>query len=74
MEALDSIEKIIKYCKNPPDNFNIKMEELRAFNSMKEKIKRLNRESEQQVTLDSFINRISTLITKKFRKKHLKID
>lgn len=56
MEALDSIEKIIKYCKNPPDNFNIKMEELRAFNSMKEKIKRLNRESEQQVTLDSFIN------------------
>ena len=21
------IEKIIKYCKNPPDNFNIKMEE-----------------------------------------------
>jgi len=26
-EASDSIEKIIKYCKNPPDNFNIKMEE-----------------------------------------------
>src|SRR6185369_7762781 len=25
-EASDSIEKIIKYCKNPPDNFNIKME------------------------------------------------
>ncbi len=28
MEALDSIEKIIRYCKNPPDNFNIKMEVL----------------------------------------------
>jgi hypothetical protein len=56
MEALDSIEKIIKYCKNPPDNLNIKMEELRAFNSMKEKIKRLIRESQQQVTLDSYIN------------------
>ncbi len=26
-EASDSIEKIIKYCKNLPDNFNIKMEE-----------------------------------------------
>ncbi|CAJ0765594.1 5542_t:CDS:2, partial [Entrophospora sp. SA101] len=51
-DALDSIEKIIKYCKNPPDNFNVKMEELKAFNSMKEKIKRLNRESVQQVTLD----------------------
>ncbi|CAH1760668.1 5045_t:CDS:1, partial [Entrophospora sp. SA101] len=52
MEALDSIEKIIRYCKNPPDNFNIKMEELKAFNSVKEKVKRLIQES----TLDSYIN------------------
>ena len=44
-EALDSIEKIIRYCKNPPDNFNIKLEELRTFNSVKEKIKRLIRKS-----------------------------
>ena len=33
-EVLDSIEKIIKYCKNPPDNFNVKIEELRVFNSV----------------------------------------
>jgi len=39
MEALDSIEEIIRDCKNPPDNFNIKMEELKAFNSVKEKVK-----------------------------------
>ena len=55
-EALDSIEKIIRYCKNPPDNFNIKLEELRTFNSVKEKIKRLIRESKKQTTLDSYIN------------------
>ena len=55
-EALDSIEKIIRYCKNPPDNFNIKMEELKAFNSVKEKVKRLIRESKKQATLDSYIN------------------
>ena len=55
-EALDSIEKIIRYCKNPPDNFNIKMEELKAFNSVKEKVKRLIRESKKQTTLDSYIN------------------
>jgi len=32
------------------------MEELKAFNSVKEKIKRLIRESGRQVTLDSYIN------------------
>ena len=55
-EAIHSIEKIIRYCKNPPDNFNIKMEELKAFNSVKEKVKRLIRESKKQATLDSYIN------------------
>ena len=54
-EASDSIEKIIKYCKNPPDNFNIKMEELRALNSIKEKINRLIRESAKQTTLHNYI-------------------
>ena len=53
--ASDSIEKIIKYCKNPPDNFNIKMEELRALNSIKEKINRLIRESAKQTTLHNYI-------------------
>lgn len=44
-DAFDSIEKIIQYCKNPPDNFNVKMEELQAFNSVKEEINRLIWES-----------------------------
>ncbi|CAJ0769169.1 19301_t:CDS:2, partial [Entrophospora sp. SA101] len=49
---MEALEKIIRYCKNPPDNFNIKMEELKAFNSVKEKVKILIRKS----TLDSYIN------------------
>ena len=32
------------------------MEELKAFNSIKEKVKRLIRESKKQATLDSYIN------------------
>ena len=30
-EALDSIEKIIRYCKNPPNNFNIKLGRAKNF-------------------------------------------
>lgn len=54
-EALNSLEKIIQYCKNPPDDVSIDYAELKVLNALKSKINKLVQDNAKQTTLDSFI-------------------
>jgi hypothetical protein len=53
-EALNSLEKVIKYFKNPPDNITTNYTELRALNTLRSKINRRIQDNAKQITLDSY--------------------
>ncbi|CAJ0906089.1 10684_t:CDS:1, partial [Entrophospora sp. SA101] len=55
-EALNNLEKVIQYLKNPPDNFTISYQELKMINNLKSKIHKHVRDNAKQLTLDSFIS------------------
>ncbi|CAJ0829991.1 3169_t:CDS:1, partial [Entrophospora sp. SA101] len=53
-EALNSLEKVIQYLKNPPYNFTISYQELKMINSLKLKIHKRVQDNAKQLMLDSF--------------------
>ena len=55
-EALNSLEKVIQYIKNPPDNFTISYQELKTINSLKSKIHKQVWDNAKQLTLDDFVS------------------
>jgi len=55
-EALNNLEKVIQYLKNPPDNFTISYHELKMINNLKSKIHKHVQDNAKQLTLDNFIS------------------
>ncbi|CAH1760640.1 345_t:CDS:2, partial [Entrophospora sp. SA101] len=51
-EALNNLEKVIQYLKNPPDNFTISYRELKMINGLKSKIHKHIQDNAKQLTLD----------------------
>lgn len=56
-EALNSLEKVIQYFKNPPDNISINYTELKVLSALKSKINRCIQGNAKQSTLDNFVQR-----------------
>jgi hypothetical protein len=56
-EALNSLESVIQYFKNPPDNVIINYTELKVLSTLKSKINRCIQNNAKQSTLDSFTQR-----------------
>jgi hypothetical protein len=54
-EALNSLEKVIKYFKNPPDNITTNYTELKTLNTLRSKINRQIQDNAKQTTLDSYL-------------------
>jgi len=54
-EALSSLEKVVQYFKNLPDNIFVNYTELRILNVLKSKINKQIQDNAEQTTLDSFI-------------------
>ena len=54
-EALNSLEKITKYFKNPPDNITTNYIELKTLNTLRSKINRRIQDNAKQTTLDSYL-------------------
>ena len=54
-EALNSLEKVIKYFKNPPDNITTNYTELKTLNTLRSKINRRIQDNAKQITLDSYL-------------------
>ncbi|CAB4490048.1 unnamed protein product [Rhizophagus irregularis] len=55
-EALNSLEKVILYFKNPPDDITINYTELKSLNILKSKINKKIQDNVKQFTLDSYMN------------------
>ncbi|CAG8710360.1 17634_t:CDS:2, partial [Funneliformis caledonium] len=54
-EALSSLEKVVQYFKNLPDNISINYTELKVLSSLKSKINKNIQDSAKQSTLDNFM-------------------
>ncbi|CAB4486857.1 unnamed protein product [Rhizophagus irregularis] len=54
-EALSSLEKVVQYFKNPPDNILVDYTELKTLNALKSKINKQIQDNAKQTTLDSFM-------------------
>ncbi|CAB4428800.1 unnamed protein product [Rhizophagus irregularis] len=54
-EALKSLEKVIKYFKNLPDNITTNYTELKILNTLRSKINRRIQDNAKQITLDSYL-------------------
>ncbi|CAB5131284.1 unnamed protein product [Rhizophagus irregularis] len=54
-EALSSLEKVVQYFKNPPDNILVDYTELKTLNALKSKINKQIQDNIKQTTLDSFM-------------------
>ena len=55
-EALSSLEKVVQYFKNPPDNISINYTELKVLNVLKSKINKQIQDNAKQSTLDNFLS------------------
>ena len=55
-EALNSLEKVVQYFKNPPDNISINYTELKVLNVLKSKINKQIQDNAKQSTLDNFLS------------------
>ena len=55
-EALNSLEKVVQYFKNPPDNISINYTELKVLNVLKSKINKQIQDNAKQYTLDNFLS------------------
>ncbi|PKC54012.1 hypothetical protein RhiirA1_478142, partial [Rhizophagus irregularis] len=53
--ALSSLEKVVQYFKNPPDNILVDYTELKTLNALKSKINKQIQDNIKQTTLDSFM-------------------
>lgn len=54
-EALNSLEKVVQYFKNPPDNISINYTQLKALNTLKSEINKQIQDNAKQTTLDNFM-------------------
>ncbi|CAB4382665.1 unnamed protein product [Rhizophagus irregularis] len=54
-EALSSLEKVVRYFKNLPDNILVDFTELKILNALKSKINKQIQDNAKQTTLDSFM-------------------
>ena len=55
-KALNSLEKVVQYFKNPPDNISINYTELKVLNILKSKINKQIQDNAKQSTLDNFLS------------------
>ena len=55
-KALNSLEKVVQYFKNPPDNNSINYTELKVLNVLKSKINKQIQDNAKQSTLDNFLS------------------
>ncbi|CAB4403874.1 unnamed protein product [Rhizophagus irregularis] len=54
-EALKSLENVIKYFKNLPDNITTNYTEFKTLNTLRSKINRRIQDNAKQITLDSYL-------------------
>ncbi|CAG8748386.1 18378_t:CDS:1, partial [Rhizophagus irregularis] len=54
-EALSSLEKVVQYFKNLPDNILVDYTELKTLYALKSKINKQIQDNAKQTTLDSFM-------------------
>ncbi|CAB4405317.1 unnamed protein product [Rhizophagus irregularis] len=56
LEAMNSLDQVIAFINNPPDNFSIEVKHLAALKDMKSKIGYFYKKHKKQVSLDNWIS------------------